>query len=105
LPFWRITARPLRLLGELKVEANELFERTGNVLKLVGDQYLARVYRLAGARFHLDAWERSILRKLEVAEGVYQVVADQGASFRMEFLEIIVILLILLEIVLALFHR
>jgi hypothetical protein len=105
LPFWRITARPLRLLGELKVEANELFERTGNVLKLVGDQYLARVYRLAAARFHLDAWERSILRKMEVAEGVYQVVADQGASFRMEFLEIIVILLILLEILLALFHR
>jgi len=105
LAFWRSAARPLRLLGELKVEANGLFERTGNVLKLVGDQYLARVHRLVAARFHLEEWEKSIQRKLEVAEGVYQVVSDQAASLRTEFLELIVIFLILLEIVLALFHR
>src|SRR5262249_39222442 len=41
LPFWHTHARPLRVLGDLKVEATDLFERTGNVLKLVGDQYLA----------------------------------------------------------------
>ncbi|HZP26412.1 MAG TPA: hypothetical protein VFB90_05120 [Dehalococcoidia bacterium] len=102
LPLWRRPALPLRLLGELKVEATGLFERTGNVLKLVGDQYLARVYRLLATRFHLREWERSIQRKLEVIEGVYQVVSDQTAAFRMEFLEIIVVVLIFLEIVLAL---
>ena len=96
LPRWRIYAGPLRHLGELKVEANGLFERTGNVLKLVGDPYLARVYRLVAGRFHLEEWERSILRKLEVAEGAYQVVSDQAAGWRMEFLEVVVILLILL---------
>jgi hypothetical protein len=101
LPLWRQHAVPLRALGELKVEATGLFERTGNVLKLVGDQYLARVYRLLAARFHLRDWERSIQRKLEVVEGVHQVVSDQTAAFRMEFLEIIVIGLILLEVVLA----
>jgi hypothetical protein len=105
LPFWRSYARPLRVLGELKVEANDLFERTGNVLKLVGDQYLARVYRLVESRFHLDAWEKSILRKLDVAEGVYQVVADQATTLRTEFLEVIVIVLILLEIILALIRH
>src|SRR5262249_61390396 len=71
LPLWRMHSRPLRMLGELKVEANELFERTGNVFKLVGDQYLARVYSLLARRFHLDEWERSIERKLHVLEGVY----------------------------------
>jgi hypothetical protein len=105
LPFWRGSHRPLNVLGELKVEANGLFERTGNVLKLVGDQYLARIYRLLGARFHLREWERSIQRKLEIAEGVYQVLSDQAVTWRTEFLELIVILLIALEIVLALFHR
>jgi hypothetical protein len=104
LPFWRSHARPLRALGELKVEANSLFERTGNVLKLVGDQYLARVYRLLAGRFHLEDWERSIKRKLEIAEGVYRVVSDQAAIYRTEFLEIIVIALIVLEILLALFR-
>jgi hypothetical protein len=105
LPAWRSAARPLRLLGELKVEANGLFERAGNVLKLVGDQYLARVYRLIAGRFHLENWEQSIQRKLEVAEGVYQVVSDQAASLRAEFLELIVVFLILLEILLALFRH
>jgi hypothetical protein len=104
LPFWRVYARPMRKLGELKVEANALFERTGNVLKLVGDAYLARVYRLVDTRFHLDAWEKNIQRKLEVAEGVYQVVADQAGAFRAEFLESVVVLLILIEIILAFVH-
>jgi hypothetical protein len=101
LPFWRIHARPLRALGQLKVEANDLFERTGNVLKLVGDPYLARVYRLLAQRFHLEAWETSIRRNLEVAEGVYQVVSDQASSYRMEFLEAVIVVLILFEIVMA----
>jgi hypothetical protein len=101
LPFLRGHARALRLLGELKVEASALFERTGNVLKLIGDQYLARVYELLATRFHLRDWQRSIERKLEAVEGVYQVIADQSNTFRMEFLEIVVILLIAVELVLA----
>jgi hypothetical protein len=97
--------QPLRALGELKVEANDLFERTGNVLKLVGDQYLARVYDLLAARFHLAEWEESIRRKLEVAEGVYQVVSDQAAAYRTEALEIIIIILIAVEIVMGLMRH
>jgi hypothetical protein len=105
LPFWHNYARPLRALGELKVEANSLFERTGNVLKLVGDQYLARVYRLLANRFHLEDWEQNIQRKLEIAEGVYRVVSDQAAIYRTELLEVIVIVLIALEILLAIFRH
>jgi hypothetical protein len=105
LPLWRNYARPLRALGELKVEANSLFERTGNALKLMGDQYLARVYRLLASRFHLEDWERNIQRKLEIAEGIYRVVSDQAAIYRTELLEIIVIVLIMLEILLALFRH
>src|SRR5262249_9759954 len=103
--FFRGHGKALRELGELKVEANGLFERTGNVLKLVGDQYLARVYRLLAGRFHLQEWERSIQRKLEVLEGVYGVVSDQAGHFRTEFLEVIVIVLIFTEIVLAIWRH
>jgi hypothetical protein len=104
LPFWRMFHRPLRIIGELKVEANDLFERAGNVLKLVGDPYLARVYRLLVSRFHLATWEESIRRKLEVVAGAYSVVADQARDFRMEFLEVVVIILILIEVVAAFIH-
>ncbi len=101
LPFWRTHAQPLRSLGELRIHANSLFERTGNALKLVGDQYLARVYRILAARFHLDEWERSIQRSLEVVEGVYRVLSDQAATYRTELLEIVVIVLIVFEILTA----
>ncbi len=105
LPFWRSHTRAMQTIGELKVEANGLFERTGNVLKLVGDQYLSRVYRLLAARFHLEEWEHSIQRKLEVIEGIYQVLADQAATYRTEVLEGIVIALILVEVLLAVFKH
>jgi hypothetical protein len=105
LPLWRTHSRPLRALGELRIHANSLFERTGNALKLVGDQYLARVYRILAARFHLDDWERSIQRSLEVVEGVYRVLSDQAATYRTELLEVVVIVLIVFEIVMALFRR
>jgi hypothetical protein len=101
LPFWRNFMRPLRWIGEMKVEANGLFERTGNALKLVGDPYLARIYRLLSARFGLETWERSIERSLQVAEAVYSVVSDQATALRTEFLEVLVVLLILIELVVA----
>jgi len=105
LPFWRSHGRDMRAVGELKAEANDLFERTGNVLKLVGDQYLARVYRQLATRFHLTDWEHSIQRKLEVIEGIYQVLSDQSSTYRGEVLEIVVVILIVVEVLLALFHR
>ncbi len=105
LPFWQTHSRRLRTLGELRIEANDVFERTGNVLKLIGDQYLARVYRMLVARFHLDSWERSIERSLATIEGVYRVVSDQAANFRAEFLEWVIIALIAVEIAMGLLKR
>ncbi len=96
---------PLRQLGELKVDANEVFERTGNVLKLVGDQYLARAYRQLAERFHLPQWEESIHRKLEVIESVYKTLADQAATARGELLEVTVVILIVIEVVAALMGK
>ena len=101
LPLWHTHHRPLRALGELKVEANSMIERPVNVLKLVGDQYIARVYTLLSRRFHLEDWEQSIRRSLEVIESVYAVISDQAATYRTEVLEVIVILLIAFEIVMA----
>lgn len=105
LPFWRTQGRSLRYLGELRIDVNSLFERTGNALKLVGDQYLARVYRLVAGRFHLSDWEQSIRNSLDVVEGAYQVLSDQSASLRIELLEIIVIVLIAAEILIAIFRH
>ena len=105
LPIWRSQARSLRAVGDMKIEAHAVFERTNNVLKLIGDQYLSRLYRLLGARFHLDDWSASIQRSLSVAEGVYEVVAQQASAHRTEALELIVIVLIAFEVVMAFFRH
>jgi hypothetical protein len=95
----------LRDISRWQVDGAMLFESVNNVLKLLGDQYLARLYRLAAQRFHLNDWDASILRKLETLEGIYQKIADQVVSRRMEVLEWIVIFLIVVEIVLPLLSQ
>lgn len=99
-----LPGRGIRRIAELQVEGAILFEGVNNALKLVGDQYLARVYRRAAERLHLPEWDASIIRKLETAESIYQKLADRQTTRRMEALEWIVIVLIALEIMLAIFH-
>jgi hypothetical protein len=93
----------LRRIGSLQVDSALLFEGVNNALKLLGDQYLARVYRLVSARFHLAEWDASILRKLETLESIYQKMSDFVGTRRMEVLEWIIILLITASIVLPFF--
>jgi hypothetical protein len=101
LPFWRTHSLPLRDLGQLKVDANEMVSRTRNVLKLIGDQYLARLHQLIAARFHLDEWGDSVHESIKVLEGNYQVLSEQSATYRAELLEWMIVLLIVAEIVSA----
>ncbi len=89
------------IVRELEIEATSLFERADNALKLIGDQYLARIYDLAQGRFHLREWQGSIRRKLETVGDVYDLLVHQAGGTRMEVLEVVVIGLIALEIVLA----
>lgn len=88
----------LRRIGRLQVDGAILFEGVNNALKLLGDQYLARVYRLVSERFHLAEWDASILRKLQTLESIYQKLSDFASTWRMELLEWIIIALIAVEI-------
>jgi hypothetical protein len=90
----------LREISQWQVDSAILFEGVNNVLKLLGDQYLARLYRLVAQRFHLADWDGSILRKLQTLEGIYQKISDQMVSRRMEVLEWIIIFLIAISIIL-----
>ena len=91
----------LRRLARLQLDSAILFEQVTNALKLVGDQYLARVYSLASRRFHLAEWDASITRKLQAIDSIYGKLADRAATRRMEALEWIIIVLIALSIVLS----
>jgi hypothetical protein len=105
LPIWRMHARSLRDLGELKAEVNEMFERASDALTLVGDPFVARLYHQLSIRFHLEHWGRNIRRSIAVLESIYQAMSDQAAIYRTEALEIIVVVLILVEVLLSLFRH
>jgi len=94
-------APDLLRLGRLQVDAAILFEQVTNALKLVGEQYLARIYALASRRFHLAEWDAAISRKLQTIDGIYGKMADRAATRRMEVLEWIIIVLIALSLVLS----
>ncbi|MFT3683918.1 MAG: hypothetical protein QM783_03140 [Phycisphaerales bacterium] len=90
----------MRRIAGLQMDAALLFESVNNALKLLGDQYLARVYKLAAQRFHLADWDQSIQRKVNTLEGIYRKMADDQSTRKMEVLEWIIIVLIAVSIVL-----
>src|SRR5881394_2130459 len=93
----------VRRLARLQLDAAILFEQVTNALKLVGDQFLARVYALASRRFHLAEWDASISRKLQTIDGIYGKMTDRAATRRMEILEWIIIVLFVLSLALSVF--
>jgi len=99
--FSRRTAADMRRIATFQVESASLFEGVNNSLKLLGDQYLARLYRRAAERLHLSEWDASILRKLGTLETIHNTLSDRQTSRRAEFLELIIVLLILFEVVMS----
>jgi hypothetical protein len=86
----------------LQLESAVLFEQVTNALKLVGEQFLARVYRVASQHFRLAEWDVSIGRKLATLDSIYAKTADRAARRRLEVLEWIIIVLIALSTILSL---
>ena len=92
----------LRRLALLQLDGAILFEQVTNALKLIGEQYLTRVYSLASRRFHLAEWDASITRKLQTLDGIYSKMADRTATRRLEVLEWIIIVLFTISIIISL---
>lgn len=88
----------LRRVARMQMDYAFLFEGVSHSMKLLGDQYLARLYQAASERFHLPEWEAAIHRKLGVLGGVQEKLAAVASARRMELLEWIIIVLIALSI-------
>jgi hypothetical protein len=95
----------LNQVAELQLESAVMLERVSNALKVFGEEYLARIYRLAAGRFQLGALDATITSKLSTIESIYQKLSDRANSIRMEVLEWVVILLIASEIILGLVRQ
>jgi hypothetical protein len=88
-------------LRYLIVDVLELTDRASNALKIIGDAYYARLYRGAAGRLGLRDWQQQIDSKLRSIGEMYRFFTDQTQNARGEFLEVVIILLILLELVIG----
>lgn len=83
------------------IEFSEFIERVENSLKVVGDFYLATVYRAATRRFRLSDWQQNITRKMNMLAQVSSLLQGEVNIRRSHWMEITIIALIAFEIVSA----
>src|SRR5262245_22294450 len=98
----RPTKAALERVTHLQLDSVFLFEAVNNALKLVGAQFLTRVYRLASRSFELEARDRGIHRKIGVLSDTYGKLENRSSAWRMELLEMAIVVLIVFELVFAL---
>ena len=95
------------LLAELQrtvADSTELVERVENALKVTDDVYLARIYAAALELFRGRTWRAGIDRKLAIIRETYSMLNDEQQSARSEALEVAIVLLIVMELLLAIFR-
>lgn len=85
-------------LRTMVVDIRELTDRSCNALKITGDAFYARLYRGIATRLGLSDWQQQIEYKLSALGEIYRFATDQAQHARSDFLEIVVIILIAVEI-------
>ena len=87
-------------LTEVKLDVTEVLDRLNDFLKLVGDLYLAKVYRAAAQRFYLDNLQSALNEKLSNVESIYKLLSERANNRMMMILEITIVALFILDIIL-----
>lgn len=88
----------------LALELGELSDRLERAITLKGDTYSVQVYREAAARFRLAEANASVEEKVETIGRVSEVLGHEIHTRRDLLLEVLVIVLIAFEVVMALRH-
>ena len=94
-----------QLLRELMltlIELSEFIERIENSLRIVADVYLARVYEAAVHQLRIPQWQVQVQRKQKLLSQTYELLKGEVDTNRALTLEVMVVVLIVLEILVAL---
>lgn len=85
--------------SRLYLETSEVVERIENSLKIVGDIYFARLYRMSLNRLQVPQWQSTVDQKLKNLLDVSQMYMGELHTKRSHIMEIIIIFLIAIEVV------
>lgn len=94
-----IYSRHAEEAGQIYLEIAEVVENVENSLKVVGDFYLATIFRVASQRFRFSDWQKSINEKLSNLAEVSKLLHSRVAESRSQAMEMIIIILIAIEVV------
>jgi hypothetical protein len=95
---WRLPGEASRLQTVL-LDVTELTERADNAIKFLSDMFSARLYRLAASKIGVPDYKSLAREKLRTAEDLYRFLIDQFHQSRTFFLESLVVLILLIELV------
>lgn len=85
--------------SSLYIETSEVVERIENSLKIIGDVYFARLYRIALKRLQVPQWQNLVDQKLRNLFDISQMYMGELHTKRSHYMEIIIIILIAIEVV------
>jgi hypothetical protein len=80
------------------IEFSEFIERVDNSFKVVGDFYLAKIFRGAGEQFRIPEWEANISRKINIFSNLSELLQGEVNATRSLWLEITIVVLISFEL-------
>jgi hypothetical protein len=93
-----------RRLYTLVAEVTELTEKVDNALQVTEDVYLARVYAAALEVLRVRPVRIAVDRKLAIIRDTYTALYDEASGARNTLLEIAIVVLIIVEIVVAIWR-
>jgi len=79
----------------------DLVEDMRNILKFTGDWYLGKLYRISSERFRIQDWLALVDKKLGQLQELYAMAMERVDVHRAMTLELLVIILIAIEVLLA----
>ena len=84
--------------GQMYLEISEIVENVENSFKVVGDFYLAQIFRASSKRFRFDDWTKSINEKLGNLAEISKLLHSEVSESRNQIMEMIIMLLIAIEV-------
>lgn len=95
----------VRDLSEIRMDLAKVTDEVANTAKFFGDWYIARVYIGLAAKLHVNDYHKTVEEKLATLNDLYQSVLKEIDSRQNIVLELMIVLLIVFEVIMALFRH
>jgi hypothetical protein len=94
---------PITQLGILRVEISVIIERLKRSIKVAGEDYASEIYETLIKKLDVDQWKEAIEDKLAIVKELNDIYQHKVDSRREDLLSTLIIILIMLELLLAIF--